>query len=202
MTTAQTMEAKTEITRADILPMEEYAARRKNLRKALVEKKRHRRIEVGPVCTFHFENYESMWAQVHEMLYIEKGGEEQIADELSAYNPLIPKGRELVATVMFEIDEDIRRKAFLSKLGGIEETAFLEIDGSKAVGKPEEDVDRTSAEGKASSVQFIHFPLTDEQAAKLRQPGTRVIVGFSHPEYSHMAVMADATRAALADDLA
>ncbi len=201
MITAQAMEAKKEITRADILPMEEYATKRKDLRKALVEKKRHRRIEVGPVCTFHFENYESMWAQVHEMLYIEKGGEEQIADELSAYNPLIPNGRELVATVMFEIDEDTRRKAFLSKLGGVEETAFIEIDGSQAFGKPEEDVDRTTAEGKASSVQFIHFPLNEEQAAKFRQPGTRVIVGFSHPQYSHMVVMPEATRAALAEDL-
>ncbi len=201
MTIAQTMEARKEITRADILPMEEYATKRKELRKALVEKKRHRRIEVGPVCTFHFENYESMWAQVHEMLYIEKGGEEQIADELSAYNPLIPNGRELIATVMFEIDEDSRRKAFLSKLGGVEETAFIEIDGSQAFGKPEEDVDRTTADGKASSVQFIHFPLTEEQAAKLRQAGTRVIVGFSHPQYSHMVVMPDATRAALAEDL-
>ena len=201
MITAQAMIARREITRADILSMEEYASKRKELRKALVEKKRHRRIEVGPVCTFHFENYDSMWAQVHEMLFIEKGGEEQIADELSAYNPLIPNGRELVATVMFEIDEDARRKAFLSKLGGVEETAFLEIDGNQVFGKPEEDVDRTTADGKASSVQFIHFPLSEEHAAKLREPGTRVIVGFSHPHYSHMAVMPDSTRAALADDL-
>ncbi len=202
MTATDVMTSKREITRADILSMEEYGAKRKELRKALVAKKRHRRIEVGPVCTFYFENYESMWSQVHEMLFIEKGGEEQIADELSAYNPLIPQGRELVATVMFEIDEEARRRAFLSKLGGIEETAFIEIDGSTAKGTPEEDVDRTTADGKASSVQFIHFPLTEDQAAKLKTPGTRVIVGFSHPNYSHMVVVPEAMREALAGDLA
>ncbi len=78
-----------------------------------MEAKRHRRLEVGPDCTFYFENFETMWNQVHEMLFIEKGGEAQIADELSAYNPLVPKGRELVATVMFEIDDPVRRAAFL-----------------------------------------------------------------------------------------
>ena len=202
MTETDVLASKREITRADILSMEEYGAKRKALRKALVEKKRHRRIEVGPVCTFYFENYESMWAQVHEMLFIEKGGEAQIADELSAYNPLIPQGRELVATVMFEIDQEALRRDFLSKLGGIEETAFIEIDGSTATGTPEEDVDRTTADGKASSVQFIHFPLTEEQAAKFKTPGTRVVVGFSHPNYSHMAVLPEAVREALASDLA
>ena len=202
MTATDALTSKREITRADILSMEEYGAKRKALRKALVEKKRHRRIEVGPVCTFYFENYESMWAQVHEMLFIEKGGEAQIADELSAYNPLIPQGRELVATVMFEIDQEALRRDFLSKLGGIEETAFIEIDGSTATGTPEEDVDRTTADGKASSVQFIHVPLTEEQAAKFKTPGTRVVVGFSHPNYSHMAVLPEAVREALAGDLA
>lgn len=202
MTATDVLTSKREITRADILPMEEYGAKRKELRKALVEKKRHRRIEVGPVCTFYFENYESMWAQVHEMLFIEKGGEAQIADELSAYNPLIPQGRELVATVMFEIDEEARRRDFLSRLGGVEETAFIEIDGNTAMGVPEADVDRTTADGKASSVQFIHFPLTEEQAAKVKTPGTRIVVGFSHPNYSHMVVLPEAMREALASDLA
>ena len=195
------MTRKTEITRADILPMERYAAERRERRKALVEVKRHRRLEVGPVCTFYFESYETMWAQIHEMLFIERGGEAQIPDELAAYNPLIPKGRELVATVMFEIDDPVRRKLLLSKLGGIEETAFLKIDGETVTGRPEEDVDRTSAEGKASSVQFIHFPLSAEQAAAFKREGAEVTLGFGHPHYGHMAVLPEATRAALAEDL-
>ena len=145
-----TMANKHEITHGDILAPETYAAERKARRSQMVEVKRHRRMEVGPVCTFYFENYETMWHQIHEMLFIEKGGEEQIEDELRAYNPLIPKGNELVATVMFEIDDPIRRKAFLSRLGGVEETAFLEFAGHRVVGTPEADVDRTSADGKAS----------------------------------------------------
>ena len=191
---------KKEITRDDILPMETYTAERRELRRDLVGKKKFRRQEIGSVCTFYFENYETMWGQIHEMLYIEKGGEEQIADELSAYNPLIPQGRELVATVMFEIDDPIRRKTFLSKLGGVEETAFFEIDGERVVGKPEEDVDRTTADGKASAVQFIHFTFSETQIAKFKEAGTRVLLGFEHPAYSHMSILGEEVRAALAKD--
>ncbi len=194
------MPAKTEITRADILPREEFAKVRKAKRTELVDIKKNRRVEVGPVATFYFENYHTMWWQVQEMLFIEKGGEAQIPDELAAYNPLVPKGRELVATIMFEIDEPVRRANFLAKLGGVEETAFLEFDGEKVGGVPEADVDRTSAEGKASSVQFIHFPFTDEQARKFRASGTQVVIGFRHPQYAHMAVLPDPVRRALAED--
>ena len=109
------MDSKHEITRADILAMADYVRERKERRRALVEVKKHRRLEVGPVCSFYFENFETMWNQIHEMLFIEKGGEAQIADELSAYNPLIPKGCELVATVMFEIDDPVRRGALLDE---------------------------------------------------------------------------------------
>jgi len=194
------MTAKHEITRDDIIPIEQYASERKERRRALVETKKHRRLEVGPVCTFYFENYETMWNQIHEMLFIEKGGEAQIEDELRAYNPLVPKGRELVATVMFEIDDPRRRETFLAKLGGIEETAFLRVGGETIVGQPEADVDRTTAAGKASSVQFIHFPFTNVQAAAFREAGTEVVVGFTHPQYGHMVVMPEAVRAALAGD--
>ena len=193
---------KREITREDILPMAAYESERRELRRDLVAKKKFRRQDVGPVCTFYFESYDTMWAQVHEMLYIEKGGEAQIEDELRAYNPLIPQGRELIATVMFEIDDERRRKTFLSKLGGVEETAFFEVEGERILGKPEEDVDRTTAAGKASSVQFIHFPFTDAQVAKFRQPGTRVVLGFTHPEYSHMTILPEEVRGALAQDFA
>ena len=194
------MAGKHEITRADIIPMADYVRERKELRRALVEAKKNRRLEVGPVCSFYFENYQTMWNQIHEMLFIEKGGEAQIADELSAYNPLIPKGRELVATVMFEIDDPVRRGALLAKLGGVEQTAFIRIGGETINGVPEEDVDRTSAAGKASSVQFIHFPFTDAQVAAFRAAETEIVVGFSHPEYAHMAVLPAPVRQALGED--
>ena len=192
---------KREVTRDDILPMEVYGAERRDWRAKLAEVKRDRRIEVGPVATFYFETYLTMWYQIHEMLFVEKGGEAQIADELAAYNPLIPKGDELVATVMFEIDDPERRLRFLAKLGGVEETAFLKIAGQTVTGRPEADVDRTSAAGKASSVQFIHFSLTTDQAAAFKADGAEIVLGFSHPAYAHMTVLPEAVRKALAADL-
>ena len=191
---------KRELTRDDIMPIEQYGLERQARRRNLIEVKKQRRMEVGPVCTFYFENFETMWNQVHEMLFIEKGGEAQIADELAAYNPLIPNGGELVATVMFEIDDPLRRKTFLQRLGGVEETAFIKLGEATVKGVPEDDVDRTSADGKASSVQFIHFPFTRPQAQAFKAPGTQVILGFSHPEYSHMAVLPEPVRTALSDD--
>ena len=194
------MAAKHEITRDDILPMADYLRERKERRRALVAAKKHRRLDVGPDCSFYFENYQTMWNQIHEMLFIEKGGEAQIADELSAYNPLVPKGRELVATVMFEIDEPLRRAALLAKLGGVEETVFLRVGGETIQGVPEADVERTSAAGKASSVQFIHFPFTDAQVEAFRAGNAEIVAGFTHPEYAHMAVLPEPVRAALAED--
>jgi hypothetical protein len=190
------------ILRADVLAMADYARVRKERRAATVALKKHRRLEVGPFATFHFECYETMWLQVHEMLFIEKGGEDQIQGELDAYNPLIPRGDELVATVMFEIDDPLRRSRVLARLGGIEETAFLDVGGTRIEGVPEADQDRTSAEGKASSVQFIRFRFAPAEIARFRTPGTQVLVGFGHPEYGHLAVMPEAVRDALAKDFA
>ena len=196
------MTPRTEITRDDILPMQDYGKERADRRKAMTALKKNRRIDVGPFATFYFESFDTMWHQIHEMLFIERGGEAQIADELAAYNPLIPKGDELVATVMFEIEDEARRKAVLARLGGVEETMSIQFDGEKIVGAPEEDVDRTTAAGKASSVQFVHFHFTPEQIAKFRKPGTRVVVAIEHPAYGHMAVMPEAVQAALAGDFA
>lgn len=194
------MTLKTEITRDDIMDMAEYGEIRKQRRRELIEKKKLRRVAIGPDAMAHFEDFDSMWLQVHEMLFIEKGGDEQLVDELAAYNPLIPKGRELVCTVLFEIDDPDRRANFLAGLGGIEETMFVRVDGDEVMGQAEEDVDRTSAAGKASSVQFIHFPFTDAQVEKFRKPGAEVVIGFKHPGYGHMIRIAEETREALARD--
>jgi hypothetical protein len=188
------------ITADDLMSVEAYTKVRKEQRAALVQRKKQRRLEVGPYCTLHFENYDSMWFQVQEMLYIEKGGPEQIPGELAAYNPLIPNGAELVATVLFEIDDPDKRKSVLSRLGGVEETALLEIEGDRVKGVAETDQDRTTAEGKASSVQFIHFPFKPKQIEAFRKAGARIVVGFSHPQYGHMTVMPETVRAALAED--
>jgi hypothetical protein len=157
-------------------------------------------VAVGPDATFYFESYDTMWHQVHEMLYIEKGGEEQVADELRAYNPLIPQGNELVATLMFEIDDPVRRAALLARLGGVEETVTMSFAGETIKASAEADVDRTTADGKASSVQFLHFSFTPTQIAKFREPGVKVTLGIDHPAYGHMAVLAAAVKDALAKD--
>ena len=190
------------ITRDDIMPMEEYAKIRVERRKALVAVKKNRRIPIGPHATFYFENYETMWQQIHEMLFIEKGGEAQIADELAAYNPLIPNGRELVATLMFEIDNETLRRSLLARLGGVEETAFIKFGDREIVAKAEEDVDRTTADGKASSVQFLNFNFSDDDAATFKAFNGDVILGIRHENYAHMTLLPKATKSALEADFA
>ena len=176
---------KREIEKNDIMPLDVYTKKRKELRKGIVEYKKNRRVPLGPYATFYFESYETMLAQVQEMLYIEKGGDDQLKDELTAYNPLVPNGKELTATLMFEIDNPVSRAAFLGKVGGIEEKVYMKIDGDLIKAVPEEDVDRTSSEGKASSVQFIHFKFNDEQIKKFRSDSSNIEIGIDHNEYSH-----------------
>ena len=191
---------KKEIQKNDIMPLDIYTKQRKELRKNIVNFKKDRRISLGPYATFYFESYETMLAQVQEMLYLEKGGDEQLKDELAAYNPLIPKGKELIATLMFEIDNPVSRAAFLSKVGGIEEKVFLKIDGDKIEAIPEEDVDRTSAEGKASSVQFIHFKFSDQQIEKFKSNLSKVEIGIDHEGYSHTTKLGETTIKSLSLD--
>ena len=191
---------KREILKEDIMPLDVYIKNRKELRKNIVNFKKDRRIALGPYATFYFESYETMLAQVQEMLYIEKGGDEQLKDELTAYNPLIPNGKELTATLMFEIDNPVSRSAFLGKVGGIEEKVFIKIEGEIVKSIPEEDVDRTSAEGKASSVQFIHFKFSDEQIQKFKLDGAEVEIGIDHKEYLHTTKLGSANLISLSAD--
>ena len=194
------MTAPRRIDRAHILPPAEYGAVRKQRRRAIAAIKRNRRVDVGPFATFYFENYDTMCHQVHEMLYIERGGEAQIEGELAAYNPLVPNGRELVATLMLEIDEPVRRDRRLSELGGIETTVGLEVAGEIIAAVPERDVERTSEAGKASSVHFLHFPFSTAQVASFRRAGSTVTLAIGHPNYGHMAVLPEAVRRAMAAD--
>jgi hypothetical protein len=189
------------ITHDDIMPMADYAKVRQERRAAVTVLKKDRRVHIGPDATAYFESFDTMWHQIHEMLHIEQGGAEQIEDELRAYNPLIPNGRELVCTLMFEIDEPERRERFLAGLGGVENTVSLSVEGDKILAVPEDDVDRTNADGKASSIQFLHFNFTDVQAAKMKQPGAEVILAIGHDAYGHMAKLSEPVRAALAADL-
>jgi len=188
------------IQQSDIMPLDIYTKQRKKLRKNIVEFKKNRRISVGPYATFYFESYETMLAQVQEMLYIEKGGADQLNDELTAYNPLIPNGKELIATLMFEIDNPISRAAFLARVGGIENNVFMKINDKIVKAIPEEDVDRTSAEGKASSVQFVHFKFDDMQIESFKSGSSKIEVGIDHTEYSHTTKLSDISVKSLSED--
>jgi Protein of unknown function (DUF3501) len=188
------------IERADLLARDVYAQQRRERRQAKLAVKRARQISVGPYATLFFENYDTMLHQVQEMLFIEKGGEAQIEGELEAYNPLIPQGRELVATVMLEIEDPERRRRVLATLGGIESSAFIKVGNHLLRGTPEADQERTDEQGKASSVQFIRFRFAAEDIAAFRQPEREVWVGFDHPNYGHIARAPESLRAALVQD--
>ncbi len=189
-----------QVTAQDIIPDADYAAQRKERRAALLPFKRLRRVALGPHCTFYFESYDTMLFQIQEMLLTEKGGAEQLADELAAYNPLIPRGRELVATVMFEIDDPLRRASILAQLGGVEAHFFVTVGDGRIAAMSETEVERTR-DGKTSSIHFLRFPMTDPQAAAFRDPGVAVMVGCDHPRYGHLAVLTPDTRTELAKDL-
>jgi hypothetical protein len=189
------------ITREDLISDAEFARQRKERRAALLPIKRLRRVPLGPYCTFYFECFETMLFQVQEMLLIEKGGEAQIEDELSAYNPLIPQGSELVATMMFELDDPVRREAFLGGLGGVEDHFYLEIGGSKVAAEADSDIERSRDDGKTSSVHFLRFPLTEGEIIDFRNPGTRVILGCDDSRYPHLTTLSGETRTELTRDL-
>ncbi len=188
------------VEKKDLLSTKDYAKSRKQIRKKLVEFKKNRRVALGPYATFYFENFETMVGQIQEMLHIEKGGDEQLKDELAAYNPLIPKGKELVATLMFEIDNPVSRANFLGKIGGIEKKIYMKVGKDKINAIPETDLDRTSAEGKASSVQFIHFNFSDTQVKKFKDLKNEVIIGIDHNFYSHAVKITEDTKNSLVSD--
>jgi len=188
------------LSAGDILPYADYAAIRRERRREIAELKRWRRLEVGPYASFYFENFATMQQQVQEMLFIEQGGESQLMDELESYDPLIPQGSELSATIMFEIDEPVRRAATLARLGGIEHHAFIDLGGVKLRGEPDPTRENTKPEGKASSVQFVKFRFPPDLIARFKTPGAAVWAGFDHPNYAHVAGISEPVREALAED--
>ena len=188
------------IEKEDIMPLDVYIGKRRELRKNIVDYKKNRRVALGPYATFYFESYETMLAQVQEMLYIEKGGDEQLRDELEAYNPLIPQGSELVATFMFEIDNPITRRKVLSSLGNVENKTYIKVNGNKIFAVPENDVDRTDNSGKTSSVHFLHFKFEDHHVRDFKDMGCTVEIGTEHENYPHISVLTNEVKAALIKD--
>lgn len=191
---------KKQITKSDLLSLEDFAKVRAEKRAEVVALKKNRRISLGPDVTLYFENYDTLLWQIQEMLYIEKGGEDQIQDELMAYNPLVPQGHELVSTVMIEIDDPIRRATTLASLGNFENHLLMRFGPHSTQGIPEADMERTTEEGKTSSVHFIHWPFTPEMILAFKAPGCDVIIECTHPLYRHKVVLTDTVRQALMND--
>jgi hypothetical protein len=187
------------ITAADILPVDEYQAIRADKRAEAIECKKLTRVSVGPNATVLFETWDSMWLQVQEMLRIEKGGDEQIPDEIAAYDPMVPKGSELTATVLFEVADADRRDAFLRTIGGVEKHIAVEVGGHTIRARPEGDIERTrERDNKASAVHFFHFDFTPEAIAAWKSGQGNAMVLIDHPAYGHAAVIGAATREYLA----
>ena len=191
---------KFSIKENDVINIDKYITERPKIKKEISEIKKFRRIPVGPYATFYFECYDTMIYQVQEMLYIERGGIEQMKDELKAYNPLVPKGKELVATLMFEIDNEFKRKEFLTSVGGIEEETFIQVGEHKIMSRPEQDTDRTSKDGKASSVHFLHFDFTEDLIKEFVKEGSTILLGFSHKNYKHFSELSPEVKSELKKD--
>ena len=195
-----TIETK-KIEASDLLDLNSYSKERRQIRKELVEMKKNRRVELGPHSALYFENFLTMKAQVQEMLFIEKGGDEQLKDELEAYNPLVPQGKEIVATFMIEIDNPETRKKILSSLGKVETKIYLGINDDLIYATPEGDVERTDADGKTSSVHFLHFYLNDKQIIQFKKINNEIKFGIDYNSYLHSTIISKEVHKSLINDL-
>jgi len=183
------------ITADDIMPLAQYELIRADKRAEALLRKGLTRIAVGPKATILFETWDSMWLQIQEMLRIEKGGAAQIPDEIAAYDPMVPKGAELTATLLFEVADPVRRDQFLRTLGGVEDHIALNVCGEVIRARAEGDVERTrESDGKASAVHFIHFDFTPAALAAWKSGEGTVMVVIDHPNYGHAALIRADTR--------
>ena len=184
----------------DIISNEEYGNIRSEKRREMIEFKKYRRLDVGPVASLYFESRDTMIYQIQEMAYVEKITRGELNEELASYNPLVPNGKELTATMMIEIDDPLRRKNFLSRLGGVEEKVKIVIGDIEIYADSEKDVDRTTSEGKASAVHFLHFKFNDELVEAFNNKENIIQVGIDHEAYGHLSIVSDRVREELAKE--
>ena len=184
----------------DIISNEEYGNIRSSKRREMIEFKKFRRLDVGPVASLYFESRDTMIYQIQEMAYVEKITREELDEELASYNPLVPNGRELTATMMIEIDDPLRRKNFLSRLGGVEEKVKIVIGKNEIYADSEKDVDRTTSEGKASAVHFLHFKFNDDLVEAFNNKENIIQIGIDHEAYGHLSIVSDRVREELAKE--
>ena len=190
------------ITRDSLLTLEAYARERKAFRARVLEHKKPRTVHLGEHLTLLFEDELTIRYQIQEMLRIEKIFEAAgIQDELDAYNPLVPDGRNWKATLLVEYEDVQERERALALLKGIEDRAWVQVDGHPRVHAiADEDLERENDE-KTSAVHFLRFELTPAMIAALKS-GAGLAIGVDHPEYAAtLQPVPDATRSALLADL-
>jgi hypothetical protein len=188
---------------ASLMTLEAYAKARKEFRAQVIAHKKNRTVHLGEHVTLIFEDELTMRYQVQEMLRAEKIFEERgIQDEIDAYNPLIPDGRNFKATMMIEYEDVEERRVALGKLKGVEDKAWVRVEGSPRVyAIADEDLERENDE-KTSSVHFLRFELTKEMAESLKY-GVGLAIGIDHRHYqATLDPVPEATRSALVKDLA
>jgi hypothetical protein len=172
---------------ADLYTLEHYARIRDQHRARIMEHKKDRRLAIGPHLTLYFEDRVTIQYQIQEMLRAERIFEPAgIQDELDAYNPLIPDGRNLKATMMIEYPDPKERARRLAEMVGIEQKIWLQVDGmDRIVPVADEDLDRTEPD-KTAAVHFLRFEFTIAMIASLRG-GSSLAAGVEHPAYSHIS---------------
>ena len=203
MASTDAIPGKARITRESLLTLEAYAKARREFRAKVLAHKKHRTVHLGEHLTLVFEDELTMRYQVQEMLRIEKIFEEEgIQAELDAYNPLVPDGTNLKATMLIEYDDVDERRRALARLRGIEDRVFVQVEGSSRVHAiADEDLERETDE-KTSSVHFLRFELQPAMIAALKG-GAGLSIGVDHPALqATIAGVGDETRAALVADLA
>jgi hypothetical protein len=191
------------ISRDSLLTLEAYAKQRKEFRAKVIAHKKNRTLTLGQHVTLIFEDELTIRYQIQEMLRIEKTFEEEgIQDELDAYNPLIPDGSNLKATMMIEYDDPVVRKRELAKLRGIEDKVYVQVDGhAKVYAIADEDLERENEE-KTSSVHFLRFEFTPAMIASFKG-GAAIAIGCDHPAYAvRVDEIAPAAQTSLARDFA
>lgn len=188
------------VTLDDIMGLERYEQARVECRDRIIALKKHRRVAVGDQVTFVFESYDTMWFQIHEMLRAEHIADlDRVRAELEVYNALIPTAGELSATMLIEITEESEIRKRLVSLIGIDEAVSLEIgNGIRTRGEFEAG---RSKEDKLSAVQYVRFPFSDAARRTFSDTTQPVRLVIDHPNYRHEAVIDDAVRRSLAQDL-
>lgn len=190
-----------QLSRQDLWSLEEYATKRPEFRQQIMQHKKNRQVALGPNATLYFEDRQTIQYQIQEMLRIEKVFEaDGIAEELDAYNPLIPDGKNWKATFMIEYSDAEIRAAQLEKMIGIEDLVWVQVDGfDKVWAIPDEDLERTN-DSKTSSVHFMRFELTEAMIAELKNDA-QLSMGVEHSVYTHHVEIEGEVKNSLINDL-